>query len=519
MRESDLRLVLLVKAVEEADREGTLVPRADRLAATREAARDAGGGPVAALGGEAGAVLPARAQRLLVRRAQNLYSRLVSRFPIIATVLRLAAGPGWLGAVLVGLSLLVGFSLSALDGSRRIQILSLPLFGLVLWNLVVYVAVLFGWWRGLVQRVPRRSLLSSWLAHTVVQRMQHLVGKAAAFNAPLAVALRQFVNDWYESARPLLTARAMRLFHLCAAAVALGLVAGLYLRGMVLSYQAGWESTFLDEHQVHTVLSLLYGPASWLTGIPIPGSEHLAAIRWQDARGGENAASWIHLLAATAMLYIVLPRLALSALVTLLAWLRSHSAPLPPALVPYFRSGFGAVDGAVGRGIIAVVPYAYEPPPSAAAALTRLLPAALGENLAVDLRATVRYGDEEAFVQGLPDRGGHIADAIALLFSLAATPEDENHGRALSGVRDWLSQSQRHAQLLVLVDERPYAERMAGQAGFTDRIAERRALWASFVAARGLRACFVDLSERQAAATDPREVERLRGALWQAVSP
>jgi hypothetical protein len=349
--------------------------------------------------------------------------------------------------------------------------------------------------------------------------MQRLAGKAAAFNAPLAAALRQFVSEWYQSARPLLTVRATRLFHLCAAAVALGLVAGLYLRGMVLSYQAGWESTFLDEHRVHAVLSVLYGPASSLSGIPIPGPEHLAAIRWQDGRGGENAARWIHLLAATAMLYIVLPRLVLSGLATLLVWRRSRSALLPAALTPYFRSVFSAIDGAVSRGIIAVVPYAYEPPPSAAAALARLLPAALGENLAVDLRAAVRYGDEEAFVQGLPDRGGRIADAIALLFSLAATPEDENHGRALSGVRDWLSQSQHRAQLLVLVDERPYAERMAGQAGFTDRVAERRALWASFVTARGLRACFVDLSERQAAATDPGEVERLRGALWQAVSP
>jgi hypothetical protein len=292
----------------------------------------------------------------------------------------------------------------------------------------------------------------------------------------------------------------------------------LYLRGMVLSYQAGWESTFLDEQQVHAALSVLYGPASWFTGIAIPGAEHLAAIRWHDSRGGENAAPWIHLLAATAMLYIVLPRLALSGLATLVVWRRSRSAALPPALLPYFRSVFSAVEGAVSRGIIAVVPYAYEPPPSAAAALTRLLPAALGENLAVDLRAPVRYGDEEAFVQGLPDRGGRIADAIALLFSLAATPEEENHGRALSGLRDWLSQSQRRAQLLVLIDERPYAERMASQAGFTDRIAERRALWESFVTARGLRACFVALSERDAADADPREVERLRGALWQPVS-
>jgi hypothetical protein len=43
MREEALRSVLLVKSIEEADRAGTLIPTADRAAATREASR--GGRP------------------------------------------------------------------------------------------------------------------------------------------------------------------------------------------------------------------------------------------------------------------------------------------------------------------------------------------------------------------------------------------------------------------------------------------------------------------------------------------
>jgi hypothetical protein len=70
MRERTLYTVLLVKAVEEADREGTLLPAADRSAATREAARGQSDAPGTA-GADAGR-LSGRAQRLLAARAEIL---------------------------------------------------------------------------------------------------------------------------------------------------------------------------------------------------------------------------------------------------------------------------------------------------------------------------------------------------------------------------------------------------------------------------------------------------------------
>jgi hypothetical protein len=188
---------------------------------------------------------------------------------------------------------------------------------------------------------------------------------------------------------------------------------------------------------------------------------------------------------------------------------------MPPSLAPYFRTVFGAAAGAIGRGIVAVVPYAYEPSPAASAALGRLLPAALGDSLAVDIRAQVPYGGEDDLLEHLPERGGAVADVIALLFSLAATPEDQSHGVVIAGIRDWLAGSRRHAQLLVLVDEHPYSERMGVQAGFAERLAARRALWDAFVAARGITACVLDLGAAPPAAWDEGAVERLRAALWQ----
>ncbi len=58
--------------------------------------------------------------------------------------------------------------------------------------------------------------------------------------------------------------------------------------------------------------------------------------------------------------------------------------------------------------------------------------------------------------------------------------------------------------------------RMGAQGGHAQRLAVRRGVWESFVAARGLAACVVDLAERPAATpVDAEAVERLRAALWQ----
>ena len=175
---------------------------------------------------------------------------------------------------------------------------------------------------------------------------------------------------------------------------------------------------------------------------------------------------------------------------------------------------FGAVDGVASRGIVCVVPYAFELAPATTAALRPLLAAALGSTLAIDVRAPVRYGDEDDFVRALAERDASIADVIVLLFSLASTPEDENHGSLMRGTRDELARLGHPTQLLVLVDQRPYAARMAAQGGQAPRLDERRRAWERFVAARGLRACFVDLEERDATAAAS-DAGRVRDALWQ----
>lgn len=507
MQREALLSVLLIKAVEETDRAGTLIPPADRAAATREALREpkASAAPDSAA---AGAYLPAPAQRLLTRRAALLHGPLAVRFPFVDTVLALARGPSWGAWLLAGLALALGFALSALDGGRRINILAFPLLGLVLWNLIVYALVMLEAWRSLVRRSVQPAVPAALVA-LAVRRCKRLVARAAAFNTALAEALGRFVVEWSEAARPLLIARAVRLFHLCAAAVGLGLIAGLYLRGVALDYRAGWESTFLDAPQARSVIAVLYGPASALTGIGIPDTSRFAALRFEGEGGGESAAPWIHLLAATALLFVVLPRLLLALAATVAVRRRSRRALAAPGLVAYFRWTFGL--GAGGSGRVAVIPYAYDPSPSAQAVLRRLLPDALGAGVETVVQAGARYGDEDDLLRQLGDRGAG-ADVIAILLSLAATPEDENHGTVIAGVRDWIERERRRTHLLVLVDEGPYLARMQGGAA-ADRVGERRELWRRFVAARGLQAGFVDL--RQPDTVDPEDARSLRAMLWQ----
>src|SRR5512145_2690889 len=109
MREDELRSILLVKAIEETDGAATLLPPADRAAAARDASRAAGDAPAAG-----------------VERARILLAKVVARHPFLKTVLGRSGGSAVAGAIVVALCFLVGAALSALDGTRHINVLAFP---------------------------------------------------------------------------------------------------------------------------------------------------------------------------------------------------------------------------------------------------------------------------------------------------------------------------------------------------------------------------------------------------------
>ncbi len=533
-----LRTVLLVQSIEESDRGGDVLPLADRAEATRTAVREAQPGtrqlgtgeprarePADPLRAEeaasqpgtapqtrqGAAVLPRRAELFLARRAELLMARVRARAPAVDHVLAVAAGLTWLGRAVLVLALIFGLSLSALDGSHRINILSFPLIGLIAWNFFVYAVLI-------ATRIKRRRAgglgpgsggfwSGRFYERWIRRRVASLLDQSTGFNAPLATALRRFTSEWTAIVHPLLLERAKLLMHLAAALVAIGLIAGLYLRGLVFRYEAGWESTFLAAPSVHTLAALFYGPAAALTGIGLPTTDTLRTLRWTGMAGGGEAASWIHLIAVTAVFYIVAPRLILAALSRFKLWRLSRSPPLPASLLAHARTLLIGTAGGVALERAGVIPFAYEPGAETTAGLRTLLAGALGGVVKVELRSPVQYGQEDAFCRQLAQEGIRSAEWVILLMTLASTPEVENHGAVIRSLRDALAQN--GPPLLVVIDAGPYAQRMHGDASLEQRLEERRRLWAQFVTGYGLRACIVDLARIVAGAPSESEAREL----------
>jgi len=108
----------------------------------------------------------------------------------------------------------------------------------------------------------------------------------------------------------------------------------------------------------------------------------------------------------------------------------------------------------------------------------------------VMLRPSLAYGEDpvDAVRDIGPDAAGVTVTAV--LFSLAATPEKENHGAVLDQLRRAAPRG-----IAVLIDESSLTERASSQAGVDGRLAERTALWRQFCHFHGCTATIVNLLE------------------------
>jgi hypothetical protein len=509
MHQRALRTVLLIQSIEETDRLGEVIPLADRAEASRAAMRESAA-PSEAV---ASTSLSRDSETFLVSRADRLLERLQSRSPAVIHILTLAGGVTWLGRLVLLLALVMGVSLSALDGSRRINILAFPLIGLMAWNLFVYLFLAVAWIRArgrTRERFWSASVYERWISGRIESLMRH----STRYNVPLSTGLRRFAAEWGALSHPILLLRAKRLMHLAAALVAVGLVAGLYFRGVALRYEAGWESTFLGPRSAYALISVLYGPASGVSGLSSGTLKDMTALRWTATWGGGDAAVWIHLIAITAVLFIVIPRLLAAGAASFALWRISRSIRPPASTLGYARTLIIGLGSGRATETASVVAYAYEPRAPSIAGLESLLAATLGANLEVEIREPVRYGEEET----VPARLAAIAATWhVVLMTLASTPEVENHGAFLAAWRDWLARNAASAPLLIVVEEGPYAARMRGEAAFEQRLQDRRKLWREFISGYGLRACFADLIQiKPGAASEINARDEARAALWTA---
>lgn len=535
MNEDDARAVLLLGAFE---RQGALHAD-DAHWAGREARRQTGE-----------AASPAQ---WLVRRARLGLGRLAERDATLKPVLAGALRPA--GRLPVLLALVAAFALGlgadALGPGRHVNLLALPLLGLLAWNLAVYLLLAGGGLLRLLRRAgpgdaagdaapweawhagqrPVAAGLRRWLLQQLAGAQRQLVKlaatpEAAAARVPLLGtvspqrqqrALAAFAADWAAYTAPVTAWRGAALLHGAAALLALGLLAGLYARGLVLGYRAGWDSTFLGAEQVQLLLQWLLGPASLLAGLPLPDAAGLEGLRLADGGGGgEGAAPWIHRWALTVVVLVVLPRLALAAWALWRARQLARRLPVPddPALQHLLQAQ------QPDSRPVAVLPYNYRLDAARRAALGPALAGWLGPGLRCRLQPVLAMGAEDRPEEWLPaalaavpaqsadadgtplgwfsDRGNASGGAappmlLVLLFPLAATPERESHGAVVQALQKALAAvPQPRPQLRVAVDESGYRQRLAG-ADAQQRLAQRRAAWESMLMGLGMVPGFVSL--------------------------
>lgn len=482
--------VLLVRALEEADPHGELLDAETRVAAGREALRRAGLAP-----GARPAPAPEALAACIGARAALLRERLARRAPDLVRLRDAALAGGAHGPLLAVAALAVGVALGSLGAERQVSIVAFPLLGLIAWNMAVYAALLISALRGGAHTGPP----APWVAALARARDWATAGLARQLplggppEAVAAVTGERFVRDWLAASRPILVARARTAFHLAAAALAAGTVAGMYLRGLVFEYRAGWESTFLDAHAVRALLSALLTPASAVTGIPLPDADRIAALRFGPGRPGENAAPWIHLYAATAALYVILPRLALAAAGTVRS--RRLAAAFPLDLSdPYYRRIAAEAFGRTAS--LALLPYGAAPEADRVPALEQALGESLGESLAVALQPPLEYGGEDALLQADLPPALAEADHVAVLASLAATPETEVHGALLASLGKARKAAGKSGPVLLLLDEAPYRERLGAAPEAARRVRERLFAWRQLAEVGGARVVTAGGGER-----------------------
>lgn len=490
MNEQIARDVVLVRAVENADTERAIFTNEDRTHASRAAAE-------LARWRASERRQAATAESFIGQRAALLAETLPRRAPAIARAAHGFDWPAWVGVALPAVAFALGALLEHVADRQHVNVLAFPLLGIVIWNVVVYFLLLL---RVVMRasgakaelRGPRR-----WLTAGAQRSVRNLPGAAAA-------AVGTFVALWSAQVAPLMAARAARVLHLAAALFATGAVAGMYVRGLVFEYRAGWESTFLDAPAVHAVLSFFLSPAAQLIGVPFPSVDQIAALRFAEGTpGNANAALWIHLYAITVGAIVVVPRLALALIARWQERRRSQRFAFDLS-EPYFRRLAGSFT--VGAVRLRVIPYSYTVDEAALNGLRAAAVALLGDDADVMLHSTITFGAESSVGQTLSGADPQVTLTLAL-FSLAATPENENHGAFLKALRSTSSAP----RLAVLIDESGYRRRLGTQAGAEARLDERRSAWRYFCRALELDAAFVDLSAPDLPALE-RELEHVLAA-------
>jgi hypothetical protein len=185
----------------------------------------------------------------------------------------------------------------------------------------------------------------------------------------------------------------------------------------------------------------------------------------------------------TVGLVVIVPRLLLA------GWSAWRESTLVNALpldlnAPYFRRLLGHFAPSAAR--VRVIPYSTTLDEAAVAGLENVARHLFGDATRLALRPSTPFGGEDDAARDLARSEPDVPLTLAV-FSAAATPEQENHGRFLDAVRSAMD-----APLALVLDTGPYRRKLGPAAN--DRVRERVAAWRAFAVARGLPLTDLDLA-------------------------
>ncbi|MCB1208629.1 MAG: hypothetical protein KDK97_04840 [Verrucomicrobiales bacterium] len=464
MRWNDWLRVCAWRALEEGDVEGGLVSVQARTEATTRCAGELVSDEVSA-GRDAAGMM-----RFLRDRARVLDADITTQSVQLGALRRRLMVPkihwalalaGWGGAVVLG------FGMTELGQAGELNLLALPLVGILLWNaLVISLSLIVEFWpAGKDQGPAEATPPPKWLMWLAGVRADASEGGARAI-----VAERHQQLVW-PVAFQRLWLRFRGWLHIAAALLALGSAAALYARGWAREYRAMWESTVLKDAGAQKFFGVLFTPASKVLGLELPLDEIPAMHRTGDTEvSGVPALPWIHLYAGTLLLGIIMPRLMLAIWVDRRAAAEIQQRMRALHWERYAARLLRATEGGDDR----IPVWTHLPEASltnggghSSEPLALKLREAMGGLLRLDWRTLIAGQEEEMLAAWVPD-----TPRAVLIFQLATTPEMEVQRALCAQVRAQLQGKFADAQLWVLLDARALASRWT-----PDRLAGREKLW------------------------------------------
>lgn len=390
----------------------------------------------------------------LVARARIVMKMIVAKNPSVKPVALRFTPPSWINFALIGLAFILGlFTDQLASESSRINLLSLPFFGILMWNILVYI-----------------MLFISGLRHNSSRDFLGLRSALNIFEKSLTLRQLRLTKSITSVLQPFITHFVARAFHLAAFAFVIGMIASVLLRGIGTAYTVGWESTWFANNPdvVYQIIALTYGIFTNFLG-PMPNILDIANMRFDRLSVNSvdiSAGLWLLRMIFMLTIFVAIPRLLLALKHTVQINRLQKDFPLDLSdryysdILRTWRSEEVSLDVLVSshsdnsQNIESVYRFAEE----------------LGFNLS-EVKTHNWSAESDEAPLTLTAQGQ--SQQVWALMNATTTPEVEVQGQALKLVKDKLA----GAHLVVLVDMSSYLARFGD---FGDRVESRKELWRHF---------------------------------------